>query len=89
MKDLLVGVYKVCSNKSPVVKIGPAPGGHCFPFMYKGKNFKNAFLKSLRARAKIFSTKHLLMGVYHFKLKSNKSINNGTLIHVRKVEVTF
>jgi hypothetical protein len=28
MKHLLVGVYQVCSNKSPGVKIGPSPGGH-------------------------------------------------------------
>jgi hypothetical protein len=27
MKYLLMGVYQVCSNKSPRVKIGPAGGG--------------------------------------------------------------
>jgi hypothetical protein len=27
MKHLLMGVYQVCSNKSPWVKIGPAGGG--------------------------------------------------------------
>jgi hypothetical protein len=26
MKHLLMGVYQVCSNKSPLVKIGPALG---------------------------------------------------------------
>jgi hypothetical protein len=26
MKHLQMGVYQVCSNKSPWVKIGPAPG---------------------------------------------------------------
>jgi hypothetical protein len=31
MKYLLVGVYQVCSNKSPVVKSGPAPGIIDFP----------------------------------------------------------
>jgi hypothetical protein len=26
MKHVLMGVYQICSNKSPGVKIGPAPG---------------------------------------------------------------
>jgi hypothetical protein len=34
MKNLLVDVYQVCSNKSPRVKIGPVPGVIDFPYMY-------------------------------------------------------
>jgi hypothetical protein len=37
MKHLLMSVYQICSNKSPGVKIGPAPWGHCFPYMHKVK----------------------------------------------------
>jgi hypothetical protein len=30
MKQLLMGVYHVCSNKSPCVKIGPVGGGDLY-----------------------------------------------------------
>jgi SPX domain protein involved in polyphosphate accumulation len=33
MKHLPVSVFKVCSNKSPRVKIGPATGDIDFPYM--------------------------------------------------------
>jgi hypothetical protein len=33
MKHVLMGVYQDCSNKSPGVKIGPAPGVIDFPYM--------------------------------------------------------
>jgi hypothetical protein len=36
-----MGVYQVCSNKSPVVKIGPASGVIDFIFMYIVKTLKN------------------------------------------------
>jgi hypothetical protein len=45
MKYLLVGVYQVCSNKSPGVKIGPTQGVIVFPFMYKVKTFKKSSVK--------------------------------------------
>jgi hypothetical protein len=34
MKHLLMGVYQVCSNNGPWVKIGPAPGVIDIPYMY-------------------------------------------------------
>jgi hypothetical protein len=34
MKHLLMGVYQVCSNESPGLKIGPALGVIDFPYMY-------------------------------------------------------
>jgi hypothetical protein len=39
---IVVGVYQVCSNKSPGVKIGPALGS----LMYIVKDFKKASLKN-------------------------------------------
>jgi hypothetical protein len=48
MKHLLMGVHQVCSNKSPLVKIGPArgwgvgegegAGDHCFSLYVCSKN---------------------------------------------------
>jgi hypothetical protein len=35
-----MGVYKVCPNKSPGVKIGPAPGGYLFSLFANSKNLK-------------------------------------------------
>jgi hypothetical protein len=46
MKHLLVGVYQVCSNKNPGVKIGPARGGGGvidFLYLYIVKNFLKIF----------------------------------------------
>jgi hypothetical protein len=38
-KHLLLSVYQVCSNKSPWVKIGPAPGGYWFSrYVYYSKS---------------------------------------------------
>jgi hypothetical protein len=34
MKHLLMGVYQICLNKSPWVKIGPAGGGGVIVFRY-------------------------------------------------------
>jgi hypothetical protein len=46
MKHLLMGVYQVCSNKGPWVKIGPALGVIDFPYKYVySKNLKSLLLK--------------------------------------------
>jgi hypothetical protein len=45
MKYLLVRLYKGCFNKSPGVKIGPAPGVIDFIYVYS-KNLKNLLLKN-------------------------------------------
>jgi hypothetical protein len=37
-----MGVYQVCSNKSPGVKIGPAPGVIDFPYMHIVKTLKSS-----------------------------------------------
>jgi hypothetical protein len=49
MNHLLVDVYQVCSNKSLGVKIGPAPGGHCFSLydVYSKNLKKSSFKKPL------------------------------------------
>jgi hypothetical protein len=39
-----MGFYQICSNKSPGVKIGPAPGGHWFSLFAYSKNLKNLLL---------------------------------------------
>jgi hypothetical protein len=64
-------VYQVCSNKSPGVKIGPAPGDVDFPYMCIAKTLKIFLEKTRIARVKILSMKHLLVSVY--KDCSNKS----------------
>jgi hypothetical protein len=64
MKHLLVSVYQVCSNKSPGVKIGPAPGVIVFNYMCIVKLKKSSFKKPNELELKMFSMKHLLMGVY-------------------------
>jgi hypothetical protein len=46
MKHLVLSVYKVCSNKSPGVKIFPAQGVIDFPNMYILKLKKNLFKNS-------------------------------------------
>jgi hypothetical protein len=55
MKQLLECVYKVCSNISPGVKIGPTGGRGDgvidFPYMYVVKTYKVFFLKTQIARA--------------------------------------
>jgi hypothetical protein len=44
MKHVVMGVYQICSNKSPGVKIGPAPG--VIDFIYvNSKKFKKSSLK--------------------------------------------
>jgi hypothetical protein len=45
-----MGVYQVCSNKSPGVKIGPAPGVIDFPNMCIAKTSKIFFEKTQIAR---------------------------------------
>jgi hypothetical protein len=56
MKHLLVGVYEICSNKIPGVKIGPPQGVIVFPYtcmyMYIVKFLKSSFknLKELELR---------------------------------------
>jgi hypothetical protein len=46
MNHLLVSVYQVCSNKSPGVKIAPAPVVIDFPYMYVVKTLKNLLKKT-------------------------------------------
>jgi hypothetical protein len=45
MKHLVMGVYQVCSNKGPWVRIGPAPGVIDIPYMcivkLKKSSYKN------------------------------------------------
>jgi hypothetical protein len=65
MKHVQMDVYQVCSNKSPGVKIGPAPGDIDFPDMCI------VFEKTGIARVYILSMKHLLVSVN--KDCSNKS----------------
>jgi hypothetical protein len=45
MKHLLVSVYKDCSNKSPGVKTGPAPGVSLFLNIYVKKKLKKSSFK--------------------------------------------
>jgi hypothetical protein len=45
MKHLLVSVYKDCSNKSPGVKTGPAPGVSLFLNIYVKKKLKKSTFK--------------------------------------------
>jgi hypothetical protein len=45
MKHLLVSVYKVCSNKTPGVKIGPALGVIDFLYMCLAKTLKKSSFK--------------------------------------------
>jgi SPX domain protein involved in polyphosphate accumulation len=88
MKHLLVSVYNVVSNKSPLVKIGPAPGSLIL-FMCIAKTYKFFFDKTQIARVKIFSMKHLPVSV--FKVCSNKALGSklallrGTLIFLISV----
>jgi hypothetical protein len=46
MKHHLVGVYQVCSNQCPGVKIGPARGVIDLPYLYIVKTLKNLLLKN-------------------------------------------
>jgi hypothetical protein len=50
MKHVLVSVYKVCSNKYPGVKIGPALGVIDFPYMCIAKTKKIFFETTQIAR---------------------------------------
>jgi hypothetical protein len=45
MKHLLMGVYQVCSNKSPWVKIGP--GGAIYRWATSGPSWPSCFIKML------------------------------------------
>jgi hypothetical protein len=55
MKHLLMGVYQVCSNKSPWVKIGPARGGGGY---IQVSDFR-AIMALLFANAIIFKAQYL------------------------------
>jgi hypothetical protein len=45
-----MGVYQVCSNKNPGVKIGPAPGVIDFPYMCIAKTLRPSLKKTQIAR---------------------------------------
>jgi hypothetical protein len=51
MMNLFMGVYQVCSNKGPGVKIDPTQEGYRFSLYAYSKNLKNILLKIQRARA--------------------------------------